>query len=85
MCGYDNAGGCTNLGKLLNTHSVGQGITALSAVLLGNGNSHEAVLSHLLNGLSGEGFGLVNFLRKRFYFVLGELFEQLSRHLMLFG
>ena len=85
MCGNDNACSCANLGKLLYTHSVGQSITALSTILLGNGNSHEAVLSHLLNGLSGEGFGLVNFLCKRFYFVLGELFEQLSRHLMLFG
>ena len=85
MCRYDNACGTADLGKLLDTHSVGQSITALSAVLLGNGNAHEAVLCHLLYSLSGEALCFVNFLCKRLYFVLGEILEQLSRHLMLFG
>ena len=49
------------------------------------GRNDVGYLEILKLGLSGESFGLVNFLCKRFYFVLGELFEQLSRHLMLFG
>ena len=85
MCGNDNACCTADLGELLHTHNVGQDVTALSAVLFGNRNSHESVLCHLFNGLSGETLFLINFLCKRLYFVFSEILEELSRHLMLLG
>ncbi len=85
VCGNNYACGAADLGKLLHTHCIGQDITALSAILLGNGNTHEAIFCHLLNGLSGETLLLVNFLSKRLYFLFSEILKQLSRHLMFFG
>ena len=84
VCGYDNTCGTANLGKFLYTHGICQRICALSAVLLRNGNAQKSVSGHLLNRLTREAFFFVYFLCKRLYFVLGELSEQLSRHLMFF-
>ena len=80
----DNACGAANLGKLLYTHSVGQRITALSAVFLRYRDTHETSFDHFVNSHSGEFFGLINLNCQRLYFLLGEISEKLSRHLMLF-
>ena len=85
MCGNDNAGGAANLGQLLYAHSVGQDVTTLSAVLLGNGNAHKSSFCHLLNGYARELLGLVNLDGKRLNLFLGKLSEQSACHFMLFA
>ena len=84
MCGNDNACSTANFGKLLNAHSVSKRITALSTILLRYRNTKETVFSHLLYGFYRESLFLVNLLSKGFDFLLGEIMEQCSRHLMLF-
>ena len=75
MCGNDNAGSTAHFGKLFHAHSIGQGIAALSAILLGNRNPQEAVFSHFLNRSSGEHFCFIHLLSQRLYFFFGELSE----------
>ena len=85
MCGNDNARGAADLGKLLHAHHISQGIAALSAVLLGNGDAQKTVLRHLAGSLSGELFRLVNLLCQRLYFFFGKLLEKSTRHFMFFA
>ncbi len=85
VCGYDDACGAAYLGELLHAHHIGQGVAALSAVLLGNGDAQEAVLRHLAGSLSGEFLGLIHLLSQGLHFLFGKLPEQRARHFMFFA
>ena len=83
--GRNDNGSCTaDLCHLFYAHNVGKRIAALSAVLLGNGDAHETVFLHLLYGISGENLSFINVNCTRLYFFFSEIFEQISRHFMLF-
>ena len=85
VCGYDNRGGSAYLGELLDTHYIGQRVTALSAVFLRNRDAHEAKLLHLGNGLTRELVGIVDLDCKGLYFLLSKILEQRSCHFMFFA
>ena len=80
----DNGGRSAYFCQLFDTHHVGQRIAALAAVFLRDRDAHEAVLLHLGNGLSGKHLCLIHIDGIRFYFLLGEVSEEGSRHLMCF-
>ena len=84
VCGNDNGSGAADLCQLFHAHDVCQRIAALSAVFLGNRDAHETVLLHLFNGIPGENLSFINVNCTRLNFFFSEIFEQISRHFMLF-
>ena len=69
--------------QLLDAERVGEGVAAAAAVLLREGNAHEAELAELGDDLVGEGLGPVELLGDRGDLVAGEIADRVAQQPLL--
>ena len=74
----DNACGSTDTAELLDSHRVDLYGRACASVLLGNGDTHDAQLAHLLNSLNGEALLLIDLGSERLDLFLCKLSDHLQ-------
>ena len=69
--------------ELLDRERVGEGVCAASPVLLGEGDSHQAELAHLLDELVGEELLAVELLGDRRDLLAGEVADGVAQQPLL--
>ncbi len=85
MGGEDDARGGADAAQLLDGHAVHDVGTAGTAILGGDGNTHQADFGHLLDGLHGETLLLVDFGGEGLHLFLCKLANHLQEEFFLFG